>query len=130
MKRSLRFLSIFLWLGTAGLWISAVLSVEGDSRDPFVPLLSEEGKKIAANPLDPVAVVQIDPLSGLSLQGIVFDPKGVSYVILNGKLIQEKESINGVQVMKIESSKITVAVEGKEREMFVRKPQEETEGNP
>ncbi len=110
--------------------VSSLLTAE-EMRDPLVPLITEDGKRVPTDLSEPApSAPRVDLLSGLTLQGIVFDPNGNSYAILNGKLVQEKEDIDGVRVKKIEPNKVTVIVDQKEHGMFLHELTEESEVSP
>ena len=110
--------------------VSSLLTAE-EMRDPLVPLITEDGKRVPTDLSEPAPLApRVDLLSGLTLQGIVFDPNGNSYAILNGKLVQEKEDIDGVRVKKIEPNKVTVIVDQKEHGMFLHELTEESEVSP
>lgn len=86
-------------------------------RDPFVPLLTKEGQRVYPPGTDE------ELTSGeirVILQGIVFDPKADSYAVINGKVVREKEEIEGVKVLKIEPERVTILVEGKPQLLTLR----------
>lgn len=95
-------------------------------RDPFVPLLTSEGQRIRPPGFDEEVAGGIE---GVSLQGIVFDPKAESYAVLNGKVVREKEEIDGMRVIRIESDAVTLQVEDDIHRIALSHPMEETK-NP
>jgi hypothetical protein len=97
-------------------------------RDPFVPLLTAEGQRIHPPGLDEGTATGV---SGLMLQGIVFDPQGDSYALMNGKIMREQEEINGMRVVRIQPNVVTILAEGQEHRLELHKPQaEKTEEEP
>ena len=74
-------------------------------RDPFVPLVGSG------------AVYQVKEISDItsiedvSLEGIVYDGKGKSLVIMNGLILKEGDQAGAVIVDKIEPKKVILRVE-------------------
>lgn len=87
-------------------------------RDPLVPLLNVEGQRIYPPGLDEGSVTGI---SGLVLQGVMFDPAGESFAVINGRMIREKEEIQGMKVVKIFPSSVRILADGQEHELNIRK---------
>ncbi|MBI3312505.1 MAG: hypothetical protein HYZ88_03155 [Candidatus Omnitrophica bacterium] len=100
----------------------AVYNAKG-KRDPFVPLLTAEGQRIHPPGLDEETTVGV---SGLILQGIVFDPQGDSTAVINGKIVREQEEIIGMRVIRIQPSAVVVLAEGQEHRLELHRPQSET----
>ena len=72
-------------------------------RDPFVPLYaSGEGGSA-----DLFAVNSADELT---VEGIVYDPKGGSIVIVNGTVLKEGQQIGNVKVIRIEPRGVALSV--------------------
>ena len=94
-------------------------------RDPFAPLLTAEGLRTHPPGFDEKVATGID---GVVLQGIMFDPKGISYAILNGKVVREQEEFEGMKVIKIEPKAATVLSDGQPHRLTLlqRKDQEES----
>ena len=119
------------WLAIYGLSLLAVAPAQAEynskgKRDPFVPLLTSEGQRIQPPGFDEEVAGGIE---GVSLQGIVFDPKAESYAILNGKVVREKEEVDGMEVVRIESDAVTLLVKGHPHRIPLSRPTEETQ-NP
>lgn len=92
-------------------------------RDPFVPLLTAEGQRIHPPGLDEGTATGI---SGLVLQGIVFDPRGDNYAVINGKIVLEQGEINGMRIVRIQSNAVTILADGQEHRLELRRPQPTT----
>lgn len=94
-------------------------------RDPFVPLLTAEGQRIRPPGSDEELVSGI---SGLSLQGIVFDPQTESYAIINGKVVRRGDEIEGMTITDIAPLTVTIAAHGQTHQLSVQTtpPTEET----
>ncbi len=67
-------------------------------REPFMPLVSADG-----------TVVNLEPQSDISdihLEGIIFDPGGKSYAVINGNVIAENDSVGNFKLKEIKKDKI------------------------
>lgn len=91
-------------------------------RDPFVPLLTEDGQKVVPPGLDEGEATD---LTLLDLQGIMFDPNAESYAVINGQVVREREAIGNVQILKIEPTEVTIRVDGQEKRLTVPQTSEE-----
>lgn len=87
-------------------------------RDPLVRLLTAEGQRIYPPGFDEGSVTGV---SGLILQGIMFDPAGESYAVINGKIVRIDEEIQGMKVLKIRPSAVTILSEGEEHLLTLQK---------
>lgn len=95
-------------------------------RDPFVPLMTSEGQRIHPPGQDEEVALGV---TGLTLQGIVFEPGADSYAIINGQVVRSHEDIEGIEVLKIEPDSVTLLVEGKAHRLTLHQSTEET-GTP
>src|SRR3989338_5005104 len=66
-------------------------------RDPFIPLVTLTMKSSSSN------LLGIDNIEDLTVEGVVYDPKQGSVVIVNGAVLREGEELGGVKVLKVES---------------------------
>ena len=87
-------------------------------RDPFVPLITPEGQRIYPPGTDEGGV------ANLMLQGIVFEPQGESYAVINGRIVREGEEVDGVKVLKIAPSAVVIQSEGQQHQLSVRQAPE------
>lgn len=87
-------------------------------RDPFVPLLTREGRRI--HPPGSDGEGAFSGAEGLRLEGIVFDPGEESYAILDGQLVREGEEVGGVRVLEIGPDSVTVLSDGEPQELRVQ----------
>jgi hypothetical protein len=68
-------------------------------RNPFAPLLTPDGR-----------LLKVEEKKGnqpLTLEGIIFDPNGISYCMINGEVLSIGDEMQGFQVLKIEENKVT-----------------------
>ncbi len=96
-------------------------------RDPFVPLMTADGKRIHPPGSDEEATTGT---SLLSLQGIVFDPHAESYAIINNRLVREQDDVDGVKILKIEPTTVTILADGQPQQLSIHQPTEETDTQP
>jgi len=53
------------------------------------------------------------------IEGIFYDPQGKSYVVINGRLVSEKESFENMVIKKINSNSVEVLEDGNEKALMV-----------
>lgn len=70
-------------------------------RDPFISLITRD-VRVAAG-LEGVQVID-----DITLEGILWDPKGGSIAVLNGVIMREGQEAGSVKLKKIEEKKITL----------------------
>jgi|GEM_PF-1596691 len=85
------FAMIFLICGDAA--AEQKLYRSGGKRDPFVPLVTTMTKSIA--------IVQVESLDNIRLEGLVYDPKKGSVAIVNGSLVREGERVGNIQLLEV-----------------------------
>jgi len=68
-------------------------------RDPFVSLVTPDGRLLSLDKEE-------DLSRGLSLEGIMYDKHGVSYAVVNAKVVKVGDEVSGYQVLKIEKEKV------------------------
>lgn len=89
-------------------------------RDPFVPLLLPDGRRI--NPPGVEEGSGAGGLGSVALQGIVYDPGGDSYAILNGHVLREKQEMEGIKVLEIKPNSVTIWKDGETHRLTVQQP--------
>ncbi len=114
-------------LGTGAL-VGATPADTGNRRDPFVPLITAEGKRLDFP--QEQSVDDAERLGRLTFQGIVLDPTGGSYAIINGKVVHEQDEIEGMKIVEIEPNIVTVLVEGKRHQLVLHPIKEEASTEP
>ncbi len=96
-------------------------------RDPFVPLITPDGQKVYPPGLDEEITAGMD---SFALQGIVFDPNGDSFAVINGEVVHEDDELDGIIILKIDPNMVTVLVDGKEDQLTLSQPIKENETEP
>ena len=91
-------------------------------RDPFVRLMTQDGRRIHPPGLDEEEEADF---GAVVLQGIVFDVESDSFAIINGEVLREEDEVNGVKIIKIEPTTVTVLVDGKLHKLTTVQPTEE-----
>lgn len=120
-----------VWVGWMGVCLVLGISFKGygeyqakGKRDPFVPFLTDDGRRIQPPGTDEESEV---PLEGLALKGIILGKGGESMAILNDRVVREGEEVDGFKVVKIGPQRVTILVDGKEMDLHIQKIEEETE---
>lgn len=85
-----------------------------EKRNPFLPLVSAEGRILA-----PQASKKRN--GEIYAEGIVYDPQGASYAVINGEIVKAGETAGDYQLIRIEPQKIILSKEGKESEIELKK---------
>lgn len=67
-------------------------------RDPFLPLVSPEGYLINAEPYSDASEVKVE--------GIIYDPRGNSFAIINTQVVKAGDKIGAFDVLSIEKNKV------------------------
>jgi len=67
-------------------------------RDPFLSLVSPEGYLINVEPFSDASEV--------NLEGIIYDPSGKSFAIINTQVVKNGDKIGLFEVLKIEENKV------------------------
>ena len=120
-------LKFFLWI----LWcafgmISTVWAADEQvvydahgRRDPFVPL-------ITATTRESTGLLGIESLDQAEIEGIVYDPKNGSVVIISGTVLKEGEELGAFKVLKIKSDGALLSLNG--NQVFKTLYQEDKDG--
>lgn len=88
-------------------------------RNPFMPLITSDGRFIN---LDIVKTPK-----SFSVQGVMYEPNGISYAIVNAVIVKEGDMVEGSQVMKIEENKVSFIKDGQISEVEFKKGGENEE---
>lgn len=76
-------------------------------RDPFVPLVDDDGRFI-------MEVGELYSFDDLTLVGILWDRDGKSTALINDEIVEEGQSFYGFTIKKISVNSVTVSRDGKE----------------
>ena len=82
-------------------------------RDPFIPLVTDAGQLLELEPAE-------EGISGLHLEGIIFDKKELSYAIINSTVVRIGDWVGEYQVYKIEPKKVILLKEGEKFELELK----------
>ena len=72
-------------------------------RDPFAPLVTTTLKQSPG-------VLSVETLDDVGIEGVVFDPKKGSVVIINGSILKEGEEMGNLKVVQVRSDGVLLAV--------------------
>lgn len=84
-----------------------------NSRNPFIPLVTQEG-----------AITAIDREEGQAkflIEGIVHDNNGGYYAVVNDTVVGVGDSVTGYKVVNIEENKITFEKDGQTFEVVLKR---------
>lgn len=81
-------------------------------RDPFLPLVSSEGYLINAEPYSDASEVKVE--------GIIYDPRGNSFAIINTQVVRIGEKVGAFEVLKIEKDKVTLLKDTEKFEIYLK----------
>jgi hypothetical protein len=62
-----------------------------------------------------------DGLTGLSVEGLIYDQQGLSYALVDGRVVKVGDSLGEYQVMRIEKDKIIFVKNGEPIEVELKK---------
>lgn len=82
-------------------------------RDPFMPLVGSDGRILEVH-------LPRETATGLYLKGIVYDPKGESYAIIDEDVFRVGDVVGDYQVLKIESRKVIFVKDGETFEVELK----------
>jgi hypothetical protein len=85
-------------------------------RNPFIPLVTSDGRLIKLEPEE--------GQTGLTLEGIIYDEQGLSYAIINSKVVKVSEFVGDYQVLKIKENKVILIRGGQTYELEIKKESE------
>lgn len=84
-----------------------------ERRDPFIPLVTSDGRLLMLKAEEGKKEVNLD--------GIIYDPNGLSYAVVSGIVAKIGDKVGDYQVLKIEEKKVTFIREGEILEVELRK---------
>jgi hypothetical protein len=122
----------FLWIlwGSFGMILSCFNAFAADEpaqydahgkRDPFVPLVTLTMREAPG-------LIGVETADELNVEGIVYDDKKGSVVVINGSVLREGEELGAVKVLKIKPNGVVVTINGVEayKEMYQQEQGKET----
>ena len=132
MKNKGRFF-FFLWILISGFGMILAES-PAQAGEPEVPVYSARGKRdpfvqlVTASTRHVEGLLGVQTAEDLTVEGVVYDPKGGSVVIVSGALLKEGEAIGGVKVVRVKPEGVLFSIHGVEsfKPMYLR--EEERKG--
>ena len=88
-----------------------------NKRDPFLPLVTEDGKLLQA--FGGVA------LEDVYLEGIIWDPEGGSIAMINGMILRQGETLGDFKILKIQKDQVVLQAEDGNHFLKLEKDSEE-----
>jgi len=83
------------------------------ARDPFMPLLTKDGKPITT-------YAKIGSINDIVIEGILYDPQGESVVVINDLILKQGSTISGVTVKSIEKNSVVLSFKGEDHTFKVK----------
>jgi hypothetical protein len=84
-------------------------------RDPFIPLVTQDGRII--EPPKRKEKTEGPP----QLEGIIYDPRGASYAVMEGEVFRVGDAAGDYQIIKIEAQKVVLQKAGREFTVELKK---------
>lgn len=106
---------IILCIDAVGAEAPAQYSAKG-RRDPFMPLITQTSRQSPG-------LIGVESIEDISIEGVVYDPKNASMVIVNGSVLKEGEEQGSVKVLKIQSDGALFSVNGIESFKYQYQPE-------
>ncbi len=111
VKKTLKVWILFISFGSI-MSVGATLAAElvydpHGRRDPFVPLVTTQSKESSG-------LLGVEQIEEVSVEGIVYDKKSGSVVILNGSVLSEGEEMGSVKVLGIKPDGVLLSLNGVE----------------
>ncbi len=108
-------------IGTLALFLSAALAIAQEDfmydshgrRDPFWPLVSSSG-----------AILSYDDslqFSDMVLEGVIYDPDGERFAIINSRVVKIEDRIGGFVVTAVNQDSVTLYRQGQEFSLNLKK---------
>jgi len=121
-RQCLQLIFIFLCV----LFFTSPCLAEGDfvydakgKRNPFIPLVTSEGRLLKLDKEESTSGIK-----ELSIEGIIYDKQGRSFVLINGTVAGIGDIVGDYQVLKIEENKVIFIKEGQPVEVEFNKEEQ------
>jgi hypothetical protein len=82
-------------------------------RNPFIPLVTPDGQLLQLE--------KEETAGDLVLEGIIYDERGLSYAIVNTKVVKIGDTVDNYQVLKIEKNRVIFIKDGQPMEVELKK---------
>jgi len=102
--------------------LSAVEEYRYDSkgkRDPFIPLITSE---VTTS----MVLQSVETIDDIKFEGVIFDPLGKSFAVLNGEVVKEGDKVSNIEIVKIYNHAITLKIYDKSYTIDLIKERGET----
>jgi hypothetical protein len=107
-------LLIFVLLAGIGFCQERFIYDSQGRPDPFTSWVTVDGR------LQILKNQEKNGESALSLEGIIFDKYGLSYVVVNGEVAKIGDTIDGFQILKIEEKRVIFIKDGELKEIEMK----------
>ncbi len=114
MQKSLIIIAIFFISSIVLAQEEISFIYEENVRDPFMPLVSKDGKLM-------VTYGAINSINDIILEGILFDAGGESVVVMNDLVLKVNDHVGNIKVKHIKENEVIILFKGEE---YTLKPKE------
>ena len=87
-------------------------------RDPFIPLITKEGRVLTS-------YAKIASINDIVIEGILYDPRGGSVVIMNDFILKKGDNISDIIIESIEKHSVTLSFKGQEHTFNLKEEMDE-----
>ena len=109
------FILIFIGLFCFSLAQEAFIYQPKGKRNPFIPIVDKSGRLMKLEKEEEKAQ------SELSVDGIVYDKQGVSYALVNGRVVGTGDYAGEYRVLKIQNDKVSFLKDDQIKEVAINK---------
>lgn len=112
MNNIVRTILFLLLFSTVAYAESAYVYDSHGKRDPFVPLVGVKAAAVSS-------LEDIMSIEDVNLQGVAAGARGKMFVIINGEMLKEGETVGRLTVKKISKSGVKLVIDGSEHTINV-----------
>jgi len=116
IKISIILLFLFLVFSDSAEVAQNVLQIRYESqgkKDPFIPVVTNDGQLL-------MKVQSEEKDIDLNLEGIIYESRGRSMVIINGEILKVDDSIGSVKIVEIRKDSIVYSKDGEIVTLFAK----------
>jgi len=115
-NKTYRFVLIFLGAFCFALAQEDYIYQPKGKRNPFIPLVDKSGRLMKLEKEE-----EKGGQSELSIDGIIYDKQGVSYALVNGRVVGTGDYVGELRVLKIQDDKVSFLKDDQIKEVSINK---------
>jgi hypothetical protein len=101
------YLQLSMYIHSVVYGIEEVFIYSSENRDPFMPLITKDGKPLAIR-------TKIHSIGDITVEGLLYDPMGNSVVIVNDVILKKGDVTSEITVKDICKDSVTLSFKGKD----------------